>query len=210
MTLGMQDLSVGFQTRSGLVPAVRRISLTIKPVERVALVGESGCGKTVLALALLGLLPRNAQVDGSASLGSSNLLEPKVAAALRGREIAMCWSNAERYFNPVVPIGVQIDEAYALHHRRGALATRERTLALLGEVGFEDPERICQYYPFQLRACQEINRTSRLRFVLYWCWCPIAISSIVSVPCHPFWTSECGVWSRPRRARQSGMAVFLR
>ena len=150
MTLGMQDLSVGFQTRSGLVPAVRRISLTIKPVERVALVGESGCGKTVLALALLGLLPRNAQVDGSASLGSSNLLEPKVAAALRGREIAMCWSNAERYFNPVVPIGVQIDEAYALHHRRGALAARERTLALLGEVGFEDPERICQYYPFQL------------------------------------------------------------
>ncbi|HTX53341.1 MAG TPA: ATP-binding cassette domain-containing protein, partial [Candidatus Baltobacteraceae bacterium] len=68
----------------------------------------------------------------------------------RGREIAMCWSNAERYFNPVVPIGVQIEEAYALHHRRPDSAARERTLALLREVGFEDPKRICGSYPFQL------------------------------------------------------------
>lgn len=150
MTLDVKNLSVGFQTRTGLVQAVRRVSLSIKPGERVALVGESGCGKTVLALALLGLLPRNAQLGGEASLGGSNLLDLNVAASLRGREIAMCWSNAERYFNPVVPIGPQIDEAYALNHRRQTVAARERTLALLREVGFEDPGRICRSYPFQL------------------------------------------------------------
>jgi ABC-type dipeptide/oligopeptide/nickel transport system ATPase component len=150
MTLDVKDLSVGFQTRSGLVSAVRRVSLRITRGERVALVGESGCGKSVMALALLGLLPRNAQVEGSASLGGSNLLDPKVAASMRGREISMCWSNAERFFNPVVPIGAQIEEAYALHYRRRASAARERTLALLREVGFEDPERICGSFPFQL------------------------------------------------------------
>jgi ABC-type glutathione transport system ATPase component len=150
MILGVEDLSVSFETRSGLVRAVNRVTLTIQPGERVALVGESGCGKTVLALALLGLLPRNARVDGSASLGSLNLLDAKVAASLRGREIAICWSNAERYFNPVAPIGAQIDEAYVLHHRRQGREARQRTLSLLRDVGFEDPERICRSYPFQL------------------------------------------------------------
>ncbi len=150
MTLRLENLSVGFQTQAGFVPAVRGVSLRIQPGERVALVGESGCGKTVLALAVLGLLPRNAQIDGAVFLESSNLLDPKVAASLRGREIAMCWSNAERYFNPVVPVGAQIDEAYALHHRCPQAAARERTLSLLRDVGFEDAERICTSYPFQL------------------------------------------------------------
>jgi ABC-type dipeptide/oligopeptide/nickel transport system ATPase component len=150
MTLEVSDLTVGFQTRGGLVAAVRGVSLQIRSGERVALVGESGCGKTVLALALLGLLPRNARVGGTASLGGYNLLDPAVAASLRGREIAMCWSNAERYFNPLVPIGPQIDEAWALHHKRRGGAARERTLGLLGKVGFEEPARIYRCYPSQL------------------------------------------------------------
>jgi ABC-type glutathione transport system ATPase component len=116
----------------------------------VALVGESGCGKTVLALTLLGLLPRNAKIEGSASWGGANLLDPQVAALLRGREIAMCWSNAERYFNPVVPIGAQIDEAHRLHHRCSARAAQERTLTLLRDFGFDDPHRIRDCFPFQL------------------------------------------------------------
>jgi len=99
---------------------------------------------------VLGLLPRNARIEGAVSLGSFNLLGPKVAASLRGREIAMCWSNAERYFNPVLPLGAQMDEAYALHHRCPPAAARERTLSLLREVGFDDAERICTSYPFQL------------------------------------------------------------
>lgn len=150
MILRVKDLSVGFKTRTGFVPAVNRVSLTIQAGERVALVGESGCGKTVLALTLLGLLPRNAQVEGSASLGSSDLLCARVAASRRGREVAMCWSNAERYFNPVATIGAQIDEAYALHHPGRAREARRRTLSLLRNVGFEDPEWICRSYPFQL------------------------------------------------------------
>jgi ABC-type glutathione transport system ATPase component len=150
MILAVRELSVSFRTPVGLVEAVKRVSLTVASGERVALVGESGCGKTVLALALLGLLPRNARIEGEASFGGRDLLDPGVARALRGREIAICWSNAERFFNPVKRIGSQIDEAYAVHHRAGEHHARERTMALLRDVGFTDPARICSSYPFQL------------------------------------------------------------
>jgi ABC-type dipeptide/oligopeptide/nickel transport system ATPase component len=145
--LTVQDLSIRFETRDGPVDAVTHASLEISDGERLALVGESGCGKTVLALALLGLLPRNARVGGRVEFDGADLTDSRVAAGFRGRSIVMCWSNAERYFNPVMRIGRQIEEAYSIH-RDGD--SRSRTLDVLRQVGFDEPEQICMAYPSQL------------------------------------------------------------
>lgn len=150
MTLCIEKLSVPFCTPAGWVPTVNRVSLDVPAGRRVALVGESGCGKTVVALALLGLLPKNARVEGAVRFGQQDLLDPRVARSLRGREIAMCWSNAERYFNPTQRIGAQIEEAYSLHHPGRRQEAREKALALLRTMGFEDPRRACCAYPSQL------------------------------------------------------------
>ena len=111
MSLHVRDLSVVFKTPEKDVRAVDRLSLSIEAGERVALVGESGCGKTVLALSLVGLLPRNAQVTGTATFDGEDLLRTNAAKRIRGQRISICWSNAERFFNPVLPIGRQICEA---------------------------------------------------------------------------------------------------
>ncbi|MFB3777824.1 MAG: ATP-binding cassette domain-containing protein [Bryobacteraceae bacterium] len=150
MTLDLTDLSVRFETSRGSVLAVDRACLRVGAGERIALVGESGCGKTVLALALLGLLPRNARCTGSAAFDGRDLLDSRTARSLRGREISMCWSNAERFFNPVIRVGRQIGEAYLQHHPGKKQEARARTLELLERMGFAEPHRIWQAYPCQL------------------------------------------------------------
>jgi ABC-type dipeptide/oligopeptide/nickel transport system ATPase component len=150
MMLEVVDLSVRFDTARGQVTAVDRASLVVEPEDRMVLVGESGCGKSVLALAVLGLLPGNARVSGEAFFDGRNLLDPGVAGSLRGREIAMCWSNAERFFNPVIPVGRQIEEAYWQHHPGETRQAKERTLDLLRRMGFGEPKRIYDAYPSQL------------------------------------------------------------
>ncbi len=150
MTLEVAGLSVRFDTAGGEVPAVVDTSLLVEPEDRMALVGESGCGKSVLALAVLGLLPRNARVSGEAWFNGRSLLATGVASALRGREIAMCWSNAERFFNPVMRVGRQIAEAYLQHHPGEEREARGRALDLLRRMGFAEPQRVYGAYPSQL------------------------------------------------------------
>jgi ABC-type dipeptide/oligopeptide/nickel transport system ATPase component len=150
MTLKLQELSVWFDNPGDPIRAVDRVSLSIGPGDRTALVGESGCGKTVLALALLGLLPRNARTSGTAAFGDRDLLEPSTARSLRGREIGMCWSNAERFFNPVIRVGRQIREAYLRHHPDEGRQAKDKAMGLLREMGFAEPGRVYDAYPFQL------------------------------------------------------------
>jgi ABC-type dipeptide/oligopeptide/nickel transport system ATPase component len=150
MTLDLTDLSVRFETPSGSVPAVDGACLRVEAGERMALVGESGCGKSVLALAVLGLLPRNARCSGTATFDGRDLLDPRTARSLRGSEIAMCWSNAERFFDPVIRVGRQIGEAYLQYHRGEKRIAHEKALVLLRKMGFAGPERIYNAYPSQI------------------------------------------------------------
>jgi ABC-type glutathione transport system ATPase component len=172
VNLTLVGLSVWFDGAKGPVRAVDRVSLSVGAGERVALAGESGCGKTVLALALLGLLPRNARTSGTALYEDRNLLDPRWARTFRGKDIAMCWSNAERFFNPVVKIGWQIGEAYEQHHPGEWKRAKESALGLLDEMGFVEPRRVYEAYPFQLsggmnqRAMLAMSLINRPRLLL--------------------------------------------
>jgi len=150
MILEIIGLSVVFETNCGDRVAVRDASLAIAPGERLALMGESGCGKTVLAMAVLGLLPQNVRVTGSIRFEGCEILNSREVPKLRGRRLAVCWSNAERFFDPVMTVGVQIAEAYRVHHPGDRSQAKEITLALLKRLGFKDPDDAYRRYPFQL------------------------------------------------------------
>jgi ABC-type dipeptide/oligopeptide/nickel transport system ATPase component len=150
MSLIVRDLSVVFQTPAGEVSAIDGLSMSINSGERIALVGESGCGKTVLALSLVGLLPRNAHISGMIEFDGLDLIHTDAARRIRGQRISICWSNAERFFNPVVSVGDQICEAYLQHHPLEKAQAEERTNNLLEEMGFSNPLHIRNSYPFQL------------------------------------------------------------
>lgn len=148
--LAIDDLSVRFDTRKGPVAAVDHVSLTISPGARMALLGESGCGKSVLALSVLRLLPINARVTGTVTWEGADLTDTSVAQSLRGDVIAMCWSNAQRFFNPLMTVGDQIIEAYRIHNKGSAREGLEKTASILTRLGFDDPRRVMTSYPFQL------------------------------------------------------------
>src|ERR671937_806227 len=136
--LTVEDLRVEFSTRRGTVHAVNGISFAIAPGETLGIVGESGCGKSVTALALLGILPRTARVPtGSARFGGRDLLQlsQRELRRIRGREIAMIFQDPMTSLNPVLTVGRQIREALETHFGMGRDAADARTADLLDQVG---------------------------------------------------------------------------
>src|SRR5262245_190806 len=115
--LEVENLQVGLFDRTGPVLAVRGVSLTVKRGEVVALVGESGCGKSVTALSVLGLLPASAQVSGSIRLDGIDLLElsPAQLREIRGGEVAMVFQEPMTSLNPAFSVENQITEVLRLH-----------------------------------------------------------------------------------------------
>src|SRR6266508_3305224 len=116
--LAVEDLLVQFWTSRGTIYAVNGISFDIAPGETLGIVGESGCGKSVTALALLGILPRAGRVPtGSARFGGRDLikLSDRELRRIRGKEIAMIFQDPMTSLNPVLTIGRQIREALETH-----------------------------------------------------------------------------------------------
>jgi oligopeptide/dipeptide ABC transporter ATP-binding protein len=150
--LSVEDLRVHFWTGGGTVHAVNGISFDIGPGETLGIVGESGCGKSVTALALLGLLPRAGRVrSGSATFDSRDLLQlsQRALRRLRGRQIAMIFQDPMTSLNPVLTIGRQIREPLETHFGLRRKAATARAAELLDRVGIPNPDARISDYPHQ-------------------------------------------------------------
>jgi oligopeptide/dipeptide ABC transporter ATP-binding protein len=150
--LEVSDLRVRFRSRGGFVNAVQGISFSIEPGQTLAIIGESGSGKTVSAYALMGLLPRTAQVSGSIRFKGVEIvsLGERALQDHRGRNIAMVFQNPERSLNPTMQVGAQITEAVREHLPLGRRQAADRAVELLRMVRIPAPERRCHEYPHQL------------------------------------------------------------
>jgi peptide/nickel transport system ATP-binding protein len=148
----VRDFSVQFGTEDGMVSAVDQIDLDVRAGEIVALVGESGCGKSVTALGLAGLLPESARIEGSVRLRGQELVgaSERVLRPLRGREITYVFQEPMTSLNPVLTVGRQITEVLQTHQKLGRSAARARAVELLSLVGIPSPARRVDEYPHQL------------------------------------------------------------
>ncbi|MEJ2156167.1 MAG: ABC transporter ATP-binding protein [Desulfobacteraceae bacterium] len=156
--LSVEGLKVHFLGDGPPARAVDGVDFTVRRQETVCIVGESGCGKTVTALAILGLLKQPPAViaGGRITFDGRSLLDMPAEALreLRGRRIGMIFQEPMTSLNPVFTIGDQIGEAVLTHEQVPAEAVRQRTVRLLDEVGIADAEQRIQDYPHQLSGGQ--------------------------------------------------------
>lgn len=134
------------------VHAIRGVSLTINPGQRVGIIGESGSGKTMTALSILRLLPPTATtLSGAILYRGRNLLElPEDALhTIRGKEIGIVFQNALTALNPLFPVGRQIADVYRFHEGVGDGVAWDKAVAMLDEMGIPDPQRRARAYPHQ-------------------------------------------------------------
>ncbi len=152
--LRVRNLKTYFFTRRGIVKAVDGIDFDLMKSECLCLVGESGCGKTVTALSILGLIdsPPGRIVDGEIHYDNIDLLRcPRDRLRrIRGKEIAMVFQDAQSALNPVFTIGDQIVEQIKLHSGANNREAKERAIHLLREVGIPAPEKAANSYPHHL------------------------------------------------------------
>ncbi|MES2786545.1 MAG: ABC transporter ATP-binding protein [Pseudomonadota bacterium] len=154
--LEVRNLSVKLQTHRGPAYAVRDISFTLDRGDTLGLVGESGCGKSITVMALMGLLPENAELTGSirfdgqelAGLGDTQLCE------IRGNRIGMIFQEPMTALNPVHTIGRQVGEPLRLHRGVSSSEARKAAIALLDRVGIPDAARRIDAYPHQFSGGQ--------------------------------------------------------
>jgi oligopeptide transport system ATP-binding protein len=150
--LSVEDLRVEFWTSRGTVHAVNGVSFDIAPGETLGIVGESGCGKSVTSLAILGLLARAGRVVGGRALFQGrDLLKMRgdELRAIRGKEIAMIFQDPMTSLNPVLTIGRQIREALQTHFKLDKDEANKRVAELLDQVGIPSPDLRLKDYPHQ-------------------------------------------------------------
>jgi peptide/nickel transport system ATP-binding protein len=154
--LEVSDLRVSLATAQGPADALRGVSFTLDRSATLGLIGESGCGKSMAALALMGLLPEGAKVSGSIRFDGrelTTLAEDKLCE-LRGDRIAMVFQEPMTALNPLHPIGRQIAEPLRLHRGLGAAAARNEALRLMERVQLPNARARLDSYPHQLSGGQ--------------------------------------------------------
>ena len=153
MTLQVRGLVTSFRTPRGALRAVDELALSVQAGKTVCITGESGCGKSVTALSIMGLLPDNARIEQGQILFKGRdlvTLGSTPRRRLRGRELAMIFQEPMTALNPVVSVGDQVAEVYRIHGTAGALESRERALRMLEQVKIPDAARRCAEYPHQM------------------------------------------------------------
>ena len=154
--LALEDLTVTLNTLRGPGRAVRGLSFELASGSTLGIVGESGCGKSMTALAIMGLLPENAATDGRIFFDGRDLLSlpEDELCEIRGNRIAMVFQEPMASLNPVHPIGRQISEALVLHRGMNRGAAKNEAIALLDRVGIPQPAQRFDHYPHQLSGGQ--------------------------------------------------------
>jgi peptide/nickel transport system ATP-binding protein len=154
--LEVANLHVRLQTNRGPAYAVRDVSFSLDGGQTLGIVGESGCGKTMTVMALMGLLPENAQVTGSIRFEGRELvgMSDREMCRLRGDRIGMIFQEPMTALNPVHTVGRQVAEPLRLHRGLAARAARREAITLLDRVGIPDAARRADAYPHQFSGGQ--------------------------------------------------------
>ena len=152
----LRDFSVSFDTRDGVVAAVKNASLDVFPGETLAIVGESGSGKSQMMMAAMRLLAQNGRAEGTASFRGTNLLElsKRELNEIRGRKITMIFQEPMTSLDPLYTIGSQIIEPIRRHRGLSGKAAAARALELLKLVKIPEPEQRMDCYPHELSGGQ--------------------------------------------------------
>ena len=151
--LDVRDLCTSFTSAAGTARAVDGVSFGIAAGEMVALVGESGCGKSAIALSVMRLLPENGRIErGAVFFEGQNLLtaDSRTLRDLRGRRLSLIFQEPAAALNPVRTVGDQLSEILRVHGERSSSVARTRSLAMLARTGLPDPEHSARCYPHQL------------------------------------------------------------
>lgn len=150
--LKINQLKVQFPTKEGMIKAVDGVNLTIRQGEVLGLIGESGSGKSVLALSMLQFLPKSTYIQGNVMFEGTNLLDCSHAEmrTIRGSRIGLIPQNPSSSLNPVLRIGMQVGEAIGRHRKLSSNKIKALSLQLLERMGFPDARRNVSSYPFQL------------------------------------------------------------
>ena len=150
--LSVEGLSVDLPTPRGRLRAVDNVDLAVAPGQTLGIVGESGCGKTMLSRAVLQLLPKRAKLTGRVVFDGQDLsqLAPEALRKLRGRSLAVVFQDPMTSLNPVLTIGSQLIETLQEHLGMDQAAATKRSVELLTAVGIPAPEQRLKQYPHQL------------------------------------------------------------
>lgn len=150
--LAVENLHTHIPTPEGIIRAVNGVSFQIGPGRVLGLVGESGCGKSITCLSILGLLNTGRVVNGRIRLKGKDILNlsPEEMRKIRGKEIGMIMQNPMSSFNPVVTIGQQFIETIRTHRRVSVREARELAIEYLHQVGLPYPKDLLGQFPFQL------------------------------------------------------------
>ncbi|ONG58825.1 dipeptide ABC transporter ATP-binding protein DppD, partial [Pseudoroseomonas deserti] len=150
--LEVTDLAITFRTDRGPFTAVQGVAFAVDPGRTLAIVGESGCGKSVTSLAIMGLLPGSARVEGSIRLAGQEIaaLPPEPRRRLRGPAMAMIFQEPMTSLNPAFTAGEQVAEALRLHRGLSRGQAAAAAIAALEQVHIPEPGRRARQYPHQL------------------------------------------------------------
>ena len=153
MILQLKDLKIHFKTEDGLAKAVDGVNFEIEKSETVARVGESGCGKSLTAKAIIGILnSKNAEISGEINFEGQNLLKLKDSELrkIRGKEISMIFQEPMTSLNPALKVGYQIDEIYRRHFNLSKKEAREKSIEMIAKVEIPSAKNIYKAYPHEL------------------------------------------------------------